>query len=57
MADNDIIERERIAMTDESGNLTEDESKAVRIEERHVLRDGQEIMMTLTGPAAPPVRP
>jgi hypothetical protein len=53
MADNDVIEREVIVMADADGNPTDDKSKAVTIEERQVLRDGQEIMVTSSGPAAP----
>jgi hypothetical protein len=53
MADNDVIENEVIVMADAEGNPTDDRSKAVTIEERQVLRDGQEIMITSSGPAAP----
>jgi hypothetical protein len=52
MAENDVIERERVAMTDASGNITNDESEAVSIEEHLTLRNGEQIMQISSGPAA-----
>lgn len=53
MADNDVIDRETIAMADANGNPTDKKSEAVTIEDLLTLRDGQRIMQTSAGPASP----